>query len=164
MIRNSMKIKLEHQNTLISSDQIMVSVIDAVIVIVSFLISLAFILNEHSKIVLVAGLVSMSLTYAYIILKNVFFRSIGCIMMKGFYDQEPGNERVPLWFRILIHNGVSVFPFIGLVFYERSPYVFYLIIFIYILNFIGYITDSRRIIDSLLRISIIRGKRKARSG
>ncbi len=147
------------QNRLIVSDQILVSAFDAIVAIVLLFLGLAMIIGDRTKIIMIVGITLITLSGIYALLKNVFLRSFGCILTKSCYVQEQSNAIIVLRLAILIHNIISISPLIGLVIYRKFPYALYLIILVYLLNFVGYKTDSKRIIDSWLHLSVVREER-----
>jgi len=157
MIRSGRTIKkpishnLSH-NLMIVSDQILISFFDAIVVIFLFVAGLALIIGDRPKVIGIIGIILIATAGVYSLFKNVLFRSIGCILKRSCYVQEKDNGKLPLKLRILIHNIVSVSPFIGLL---TSPYVLGFIALIYSLNLVGYITNSKRAIDFWLKLSVV---------
>ena len=160
MIRSGRTIKkpishnLSH-NLLIVSDQILISFFDAIVVIILFIAGLALIIGDRPKVIGIIGIILIATAGLYSLLKNVLFRSIGCILKRSCYVQEQDNGKLPLKLRILIHNIVSVSPFIGLLTFRDFPYVFRFIVLIYLINLVGYITNSKRAIDFWLKLSVV---------
>ena len=140
---------------LIPSDQIIISIVDSVISITFFLIGLAMIIgdNNRSIILIVIGLILLVTDGLYILLKNVLFRSLGCLLKRAIYIHDDNKFR-HLWLKVLLHNIISISPLISLIVFSK-PYIFSFVLLVYLLNFIGYRTDNRRIIDTLLKISIV---------
>lgn len=140
---------------LIPSDQIIISIVDSVISITFFLIGLAMIIgdNNRSIILIVIGLILLVTDGLYILLKNVLFRSLGCLLKRAIYIHDDNKVR-HLWLKVLLHNIISISPLISLIVFSK-PYIFSFVLLVYLLNFIGYRTDNRRIIDTLLKISIV---------
>ena len=140
---------------LIPSDQIIISIVDSVISIIFFLIGLAMIIgdNNRSIILIVIGLILLVTDGLYILLKNVLFRSLGCLLKRAIYIHDDNKFRY-LWLKVLLHNIISISPLISLIVFSK-PYIFSFVLLVYLLNFIGYRTDNRRFIDVLLKISVV---------
>ncbi len=156
MIKQSPQIKKQLSvDQLIPSEQILISAIDAFVSIFVFSAGLALIIGDKPRPLIGLGLLLLSASGLYLLLKNAVFRSLGCIVKNAAYtcdNSKTGKLRI----RVILHNLVSLSPFIGLIFYPKVPYALYLIILIYLLNFIGYKIYNRRIIDMFLRITIRR--------
>ncbi len=152
--RNKLK-KMFPVDSFIPSEQMLISAIDAIVSIFLFSIGLALIIGDKPRPIMALGLLLLSASGLYLLLKNAVFRSLGCILKNAVYTCDD-NKIGKLWIRVILHNLVSLSPFIGLIFYPKIPYALYLIILIYLLNFIGYKINNRRIIDMFLRITIRR--------
>ena len=138
---------------LIASDQILISIIDAVVFIILLSLSLAIAVTEvENGFIIAIGVILTIMSGLYPLLKNVLFRRLGCILKKAVYvhDENKGNH---LWIKVLLHNIVSVSPLISFSLFPLNGV--FLVFLIYLLNFVGYKTDNRRLIDKLLKISVV---------
>ena len=140
---------------LIPSDQIIISIVDSVISITLFSTGLAMTVGDNNRtiILIVIGLILLVAAGLYLLLKNVVFRSLGCLFKKAIYIHDDNKARY-LWLKVLLHNIISISPLISLIVFSK-PYIFSFVLLVYLLNFIGYRMDNRRIIDALLKISVV---------
>lgn len=156
MIRKRYTLKKQiPMDILIPSDQIIISIVDSVISITLFSTGLAMTIgdNNRSIILIVIGLISLVAAGLYLLLKNVVFRSLGCLLKRAIYIHDDNKVR-HLWLKVLLHNIISISPLISLIVFSK-PYIFSFVLLVYLLNFIGYRTDNRRIIDVFLKISVV---------
>ena len=156
MIRKRYTLKKQiPMDILIPSDQIIISIVDSVISITLFSTGLAMTINDNNRsiILIVIGLISLVAAGLYLLLKNVVFRSLGCLLKRAIYIHDDNKFR-HLWLKVLLHNIISISPLISLIVFSK-PYIFSFVLLVYLLNFIGYRTDNRRIIDVLLKISVV---------
>lgn len=156
MIRKRYTLKKQiPMDILIPSDQIIISIVDSVISITLFSTGLAMTIgdNNRSIISIVIGLISLVAAGLYLLLKNVVFRSLGCLLKRAIYIHDDNKVR-HLWLKVLLHNIISISPLISLIVFSK-PYIFSFVLLVYLLNFIGYRTDNRRIIDVFLKISVV---------
>ena len=156
MIRKRYTLKKQiPMDILIPSDQIIISIVDSVISITLFSTGLAMTIgdNNRSIILIVIGLISLVAAGLYLLLKNVVFRSLGCLLKRAIYIHDDNKVR-HIWLKVLLHNIISISPLISLIVFSK-PYIFSFVLLVYLLNFIGYRTDNRRIIDVFLKISVV---------
>lgn len=156
MIRKRYTLKKQiPMDILIPSDQIIISIVDSVISITLFSTGLAMTIgdNNRSIILIVIGLILLVAAGLYLLLKNVVFRSLGCLLKRAIYIHDDNKVR-HLWLKVLLHNIISISPLISLIVFSK-PYIFSFVLLVYLLNFIGYRKDNRRIIDVFLKISVV---------
>lgn len=156
MIRKRYTLKKQiPMDILIPSDQIIISIVDSVISITLFSTGLAMTVGDNNRtiILIVIGLILLVAAGLYLLLKNVVFRSLGCLFKKAIYIHDDNKARY-LWLKVLLHNIISISPLISLIVFSK-PYIFSFVLLVYLLNFIGYRMDNRRIIDALLKISVV---------
>ena len=117
MIRKRYTLKKQiPMDILIPSDQIIISIVDSVISITLFSTGLAMTIgdNNRSIILIVIGLISLVAAGLYLLLKNVVFRSLGCLLKRAIYIHDDNKVR-HLWLKVLLHNIISISPLISLI-------------------------------------------------